>query len=78
MKTLQELSKVRTSIIRKEAEIESIEERIVELPDGDDLHRAKTKFRHEKERLVELKCRCAELEVDVEAIRMQIAGVTHG
>lgn len=78
MKTLQELSKVRTSIIRKEAEIESIEERIIELPEGDDHHRAKTKFRHEKERLVELRCRCAELEVDVEAIRMQIAGVTHG
>lgn len=63
---------MRTEIIRKEAEIESVAERIRELPDGDDLHRAKTKIRHEKERLVDLKCRCAELEIDVEAMRMSL------
>jgi hypothetical protein len=72
MKTLIELSQVRTDIIRKEADIESIEERIDELSDGDDRHRAKTKCRHEKERLVELKCRRAELECDVEALRLGI------
>jgi len=68
MDTLTELANVRTAIIRKEAEIESIDERIRELPDGDDQHRAKTKFRHEKDRLVELRCKCAELEIA--AIRM--------
>ena len=68
MDTLTELAKARTAIIRKEAEIESIEERINELPVGDDLHRARTKCRHEKDRLVELRCKSAELEVA--AIRM--------
>jgi predicted nuclease with TOPRIM domain len=71
MDTLKELGRVRTEIIRKEAEIESISERLVDLTDVDDLHRAKTKFRHEKERLVELRCKCAELEIDVETLRLQ-------
>lgn len=69
MDTFTELSEVRTAIIRKEAEIESVAERIRELDEGDDLHRARTKIRHEKERLVELKCRSAELEVDVMRLR---------
>ena len=71
MDTLKELGRVRTEIIRKEAEIESISERLVEIQDVDDVHRAKTKFRHEKERLVELKCKCAELEIDVETLRLE-------
>lgn len=71
MDTLKELGRVRTEIIRKEAEIESISERLVDLTDVDDLHRAKTKFRHEKERLVELRCKCAELEIDVETLRLK-------
>ncbi len=71
MDTLKDLGRVRTEIIRKEAEIDSISERLVELSDVDDLHRAKTKFRHEKERLVELKCKCAELEIDVETLRLK-------
>jgi hypothetical protein len=45
MDTLKELGRVRTEIIRKEAEIESISERLIDLTDVDDLHRAKTKFR---------------------------------
>lgn len=68
--TLTELAFVRTEIIKKEAEIESVADRLDALTDktGDDAHRAKTKLRHEKERLVELRCRNAELEVD--AIRI--------
>jgi hypothetical protein len=70
MDILKELSEARQGIIRKEAEIESIYERLQLLDkknadDVDDIHRAKTKLRHEKERLVELKCRAAELECDV-------------
>jgi len=68
---LRELSDVRVSIIRKEADIESIAERVYELSNNgdiglqntDDLHRAKKKLKFEKERLVELKCHNAELEV---------------
>ena len=68
--TLTQLAFVRTEIIKKEAEIESVVERLAALTDktGDDAHRAKTKLRHERERLVELRCRAAELEVD--AIRI--------
>lgn len=70
MDTLKQLSDARQGIIRKEAEIESIYDRLQMLDqkntdDLDDIHRAKTKLRHEKERLVELKCRAAELECDV-------------
>lgn len=66
MDTLNELSIVRQEIIRKEAEIESIFERLNALDpvDPDDVHRARTKLRHEKERLVELKCRATQLEID--------------
>ena len=35
------------------------------MTDLDDIHRAKTKLRHEKERLVDLKCRATELEIDL-------------
>tara|TARA_B100000035_G_scaffold315368_1_gene335556 strand:+ start:4786 stop:5022 length:237 start_codon:yes stop_codon:yes gene_type:complete len=78
MDTLTELSNVRTAIIRKEAEIESVAERIRELDEGDDLHRAKTKIRHEKERLVDLKCKCAELEVDAIRMGAGVVGVVNG
>jgi prefoldin subunit 5 len=70
---LQDLTDVRIQIIRKEADIESISERIAELRSTssddlpkamDDLHKAKLKYKFEKERLVELKCKNAELEVD--------------
>lgn len=66
MDTLNELSIVRQEIIRKEAEIESIFERLnaLDTVDPDDVHRARTKLRHEKERLVELKCRGTQLEID--------------
>lgn len=67
MDTLKELSEARQGIIRKEAEIESIYDRLEASSDmtSDDVHRAKTKLRHEKERLVELKCKAAELEINV-------------
>tara|TARA_R110002073_G_scaffold19256_4_gene70390 strand:- start:30 stop:260 length:231 start_codon:yes stop_codon:yes gene_type:complete len=70
MDTLNELSIARQGIIRKEAEIESIFDRIEALDtvDPDDVHRARTKLRHEKERLVELKCLATQLEID--AVRM--------
>lgn len=66
MDTLNQLSIVRQEVIRKEAEIESIFERIdlLDPVDPDDIHRARTKLRHEKERLVELRCRAAQLEID--------------
>lgn len=72
MDTLDQLKKVRTDRIRKEAEIESVAERLEALLDktGDDAHRARTKLRHERERLLEMKCREAELEIDVEAMRL--------
>ena len=62
-----ELSDARQGIIRKEAEIESIYERLeaLDMTSIDDIHRAKTKLRHEKERLVDLKCRATELEIDL-------------
>ncbi len=72
---LRELSQVRVGIIRKEADIESIADRVAELTKSgdksldralhvnDDLHKARLKLKFEKERLVELKCRNAELEV---------------
>lgn len=74
--TLDALKEVRTSIIKKEAEIESVAERLEDLSDktGDDAHRARTKLRHERERLVDMKCRAAELEVD--AIEMGYARFT--
>jgi len=67
MDTLRELSDARQGIIRKEAEIESIYERLEALDHSniDDIHRAKTKLRHEKERLVDLKCKATELEIDL-------------
>jgi len=67
MEKFKELSDARTGIIRKEAEIESIYERLEALDPTniDDIHRAKTKLRHEKERMVELKCRATELEIDM-------------
>jgi hypothetical protein len=67
MDNLKELSAARQGIIRKEAEIESIYDRLDAADDlsADDIHRAKTKLRHEKERLVELKCKAAELEIEV-------------
>ena len=67
MDTFNELSDARQGIIRKEAEIESIYERLdaLDMSDLDDIHRAKTKLRHEKERLVDLKCRATELEIDL-------------
>jgi ElaB/YqjD/DUF883 family membrane-anchored ribosome-binding protein len=73
MDILDQLKTVRTDIIKKEAEIESVAERLEALVDktGDDAHRAKTKLRHERERLVDMKCLAAELEV--EAIRMGYA-----
>jgi hypothetical protein len=66
MDTLNELSLARQGIIRKEAEIESIFERIgaLDMVDPDDVHRARTKLRHEKERLVELKCLATQLEIE--------------
>ena len=66
MDTLNELSSVRQEIIRKEAEIDSIFDRIeaMDTIDPDDVHRARTKLRHEKERMVELKCRATQLEID--------------
>jgi len=66
-KIFTELSDARQGIIRKEAEIESIYERLeaLDMTSIDDIHRAKTKLRHEKERLVELKCRATELEIDL-------------
>jgi|TARA_B100000035_G_scaffold264604_1_gene236691 ElaB/YqjD/DUF883 family membrane-anchored ribosome-binding protein len=72
MDTLDQLKKVRTDRIRKEAEIESVAERLEALLDktGDDAHRARTKLRHERERLLEMKCKEAELEIDVEAMRL--------
>tara|TARA_B100000768_G_scaffold52639_1_gene51152 strand:- start:10709 stop:10939 length:231 start_codon:yes stop_codon:yes gene_type:complete len=65
METLAMLKEARQGIIRKEAEIESIFERLeaLETTDIDDVHRAKTKLRHEKERLVELKCKATEHEI---------------
>ena len=65
MDTFSELSDTRQSIIRKEAEIESIYERLEALDSSntDDIHRAKTKLKHEKERLVDLKCKATELEI---------------
>lgn len=67
MDNLKELSSARQGIIRKEAEIESIYDRLeaTDVLSPDDVHRAKTKLRHEKERLVELKCRAAELEIEL-------------
>ena len=67
MDNLKELSVARQGIIRKEAEIESIYDRLeaTDVLTTDDVHRAKTKLRHEKERLVELKCKAAELEIEV-------------
>lgn len=72
MDTLDQLKKVRTDRIRKEAQIESVAERLEALLDktGDDAHRARTKLRHERERLLEMKCKEAELEIDVEAMRL--------
>ena len=72
MDTLDQLKKVRTDRIRKEAEIESVAERLEALLDktGDDAHRARTKLRHERERLLEMKCKEEELEIDVEAMRL--------
>lgn len=65
MDTFNELSETRQGIIRKEAEIESIYERLEALDNSntDDIHRAKTKLKHEKERLVDLKCKATELEI---------------
>ena len=65
MDTFNELSDTRQGIIRKEAEIESIYERLEALDNSntDDIHRAKTKLKHEKERLVDLKCKATELEI---------------
>lgn len=67
MDNLKELSSARQGIIRKEAEIESIYDRLeaTETLTTDDVHRAKTKLRHEKDRLVELKCKAAELEIEL-------------
>lgn len=71
IEALNQLSDVRQDIIRKEAEIESIYERIdaLDADDRDNLHRAKTKLRHEKDRMVELKCHAAKLEIDVILVR---------
>ena len=65
MDTFSELSDTRQGIIRKEAEIESIYERLeaLDISNTDDIHRAKTKLKHEKERLVDLKCKATELEI---------------
>lgn len=81
MDTLNELSIARQGIIRKEAEVESISDRLEQMENGrilygtdmdrvdpDDIHRTSTKLRHEKERLVELKCLATQLEID--AVRM--------
>ena len=71
MSKLEELfdqvSEVEKDIIRKEAEIDSVLERLIDLDDkdGDDAHRAKTKLRHERERLVELKCKHTDIEVEL-------------
>jgi hypothetical protein len=75
MDTLTKLSIARQGIIRKEAEIESIFDRIEALDpvDPDDVHRARTKLRHEKERLVELKCAATQLEIDA----VRVGEITH-
>jgi len=80
-KGLIELTEVRVAIIRKEAEIESIRERIAELEASaafsstrDDLHKAKLKLKFEKERMVELRCKHAELEVSV-IVKPRVADV---
>ena len=85
MDTLNELSMARQGIIRKEAEIESIFDRLEAMQNGklygtgndtvdpDDLHRTRTKLRHEKERLVELKCKATQLEIDA----VRLGGLTH-
>jgi len=65
--SLDQLAEVRKQIIRKEGEIESVAERLEDITDlnGDDAHKARTKLRHERQRLLDLKCRQVELEVQL-------------
>ena len=72
-----EIKETRIGIIKKKAEIESIEDRIVQLEkevkNYDDLHKARMKLKHTKEMLVDLETqRC---EQDVLLLKMN---VTHG
>ena len=69
-KNLMELAEVRMAIIRKEADIDSIQGRIKEMKEEklenknpDDFHKAKLKLKFEKERLVDLKCKHTMLEI---------------
>jgi hypothetical protein len=67
MDIYDQLSDVRQRVVRKEADIESINERLdgMEEPSTDDVHRAETKLRHERDRLIELKCKQVILECEI-------------
>jgi len=72
-----EIKDTRIGIIKKRAEIESIEDRIIQLEkevsNHHDLHKARMKLKHTKEMLVDLETeRC---EQDVLLLKMNI---THG
>jgi len=70
-----DLKNIREAIIRRRAEIESIQDRIEQIasvggdqsdhPSYDDYHKARMKQKHVKERLVELQVSASEFEVDL-------------
>lgn len=70
-----DLKNIREAIIRRKAEIESIQDRIEQIasvggdqsdhPSYDDYHKARMKQKHVKERLVELQVSASEFEVDL-------------
>lgn len=70
-----DLKNIREAIIRRKAEIESIQDRIEQIasvggdqsdhPSYDDYHKARMKQKHVKERLVELQVSASEYEVDL-------------
>lgn len=71
----EDLKNIREAIIRRKAEIESIQDRIEQIasvggdqsdhPSYDDYHKARMKQKHVKERLVELQVSASEYEVDL-------------
>ena len=71
----EDLKNIREAIIRRKAEIESIQDRIEQIASvgGDqsdqsseeDYHKARMKQKHVKERLVELQVSASEYEVDL-------------
>mgnify|MGYP001490377405 FL=1 len=71
----EDLKNIREAIIRRKAEIESIQDRIEQIasvggdqsdhPSYDDYHKARMKQKHVKERLVELQVSASEFEVDL-------------